>query len=141
MNLLHRQPIILLVVLLGLGLNACGSGETRGGETKTAPRPQPYPGAKNVSEERQLGGNVRIKRFQTQDQPETVLAFYKDVLPKQGWKLRKTYPDGYSFSYVPDEGAEAPAYDLVITVSAERVGQTAVELRQNISGPFNWVDP
>jgi hypothetical protein len=32
--------------------------------------------------------------FETSDSPDRILTFYRDALPRQGWQLERTFPDG-----------------------------------------------
>jgi hypothetical protein len=60
------------------------------GAPASTKNPPIYPGAEDVRsrEERQFPGTrIQIVTFQTSDEPDTVITFYKDALAKDGWTV------------------------------------------------------
>lgn len=100
------------------------------------------PNIQQVQTEKNQGGAERITTFTTTQLPEDVLTFYAKTLPGQGWYLDKIYSNGIiSYDYI--NGAGNPAFSLEIQILSFKDDQTAVKLRQVLSGPFsatNWPD-
>lgn len=131
-------PSVLVSALLSLALVACQEGDCASDDsppsTKNAPLP---PSAEDVTVIRNIGiigrNGTRTRSFETRDSPAQVLAFYKDVLVKDGWE-QVPPPTGFDGAFTwMDHCRNHPAYDLL--VSAKSGARTQVELRENATGP------
>ena len=91
--------------------------------------PPLYPDARQVQVRNDgIIGNIpiRVISFQATADPEDVLAFYKEALPKEQWLLRDT-EDANKMHFSWNEGC--PLYGLDITVKSQGDVETYVELR------------
>jgi hypothetical protein len=129
---------VISCALLSLALVACQEGDCSSDDsppsTKNAPLP---PRAEDVTVIRSIGilgrNGTRTRSFETRDSPAEVLAFYKDVLVKDGWE-QTTPPSGYDQAFIWADGCRNhPAYDLLL--KANSGARTRVELQETASGP------
>jgi hypothetical protein len=131
-------PSVLVSALLSLALVACQEGDCPSDDSppsaKNAPLP---PGAEQVAVIRSIGiigrNGTRTRSFETRDSPAEVLAFYKEVLVKDGWE-QVAPPTGFDGAFAWKDGCRNhPAYDLL--VNAKSGARTRVELRETATGP------
>jgi hypothetical protein len=102
--------------------------------TKNAPLP---PAAEHVTVIRIVGtvgqNGTRTRSFETRDSPAEVLAFYKDVLVKDGWE-QVPPPSGFDGAFEWADGCRNhAAYEIY--VSANPGPKTRVELQEWATGP------
>jgi hypothetical protein len=72
------------------------------------------------------GGNVQHIGFQTNDSPQTIIAFYKERLAKEGWLLAERTDDSF-FRFGQTEAV--PLYSLDVEVTPTARNGTAVRVR------------
>ena len=124
----HAIGIIWAVSLLTLSLS-CTSRNS--GASKPLPsfaNPPIYPGALNVEVENLPSGNKEPARhitFDAPDEPAKVLDFYKGLLLKEGWMVRKNEddPDGLYFL-----GGSGITYSFSVGTKTISKDRTTVEL-------------
>lgn len=73
------------------------------------------------------GGNVQHTGFQTSDPPQTIIAFYKDRLAKEGWRLAE-HTDDIFFRFGQTEAVPLYSLDLEVTPTARNGTSVRVRL-------------
>ncbi len=68
--------------------------------------------------------------FSTTDKPDAVLAFYRDVLLKEGWETPYHDAPADSLHFVWDKGC--PLYDLDLLLKPQSEGRTEVEVKTDV---------
>ena len=112
-------------------ISGCESGHARKRpDTQNVPL---YPGAQQVMH-RDRDLFERVTLFQTDDPPDSVIAWYKDVLVEAGWTLRMEYPDALDFGY--SGSSREAAYNLAVVVASVQDGRTSVEVRLRKEPPL-----
>ncbi len=89
-----------------------------------------------------------ITTFQTTDNPQSVLAFYKDVLTKEGWVADIDEPDALRLAYNTDPGntrcanssnplcPPATVYGVSVKTTMLSGGLTSVQLYYTVESPM-----
>jgi hypothetical protein len=96
--------------------------------------PPVYPGADDVRsrEEREFPGTqIQIVSFQTKDEPDTVITFYRDALTKDGWKEQTAtqFLQSYHYIHVGGGGMDSdPEFTLSLETTTVSSSKTGVEL-------------
>jgi hypothetical protein len=88
-----------------------------------------YPGAKNINVVRNKNGTeLNITEFTTADKPESILSFYKDVMPKNGWRLERTEADLAVFHYPSELPTPTSTYIFIVQTLLRGTKQTYVKV-------------
>jgi len=71
----------------------------------------------------------KVTTFRTVNSPDLVLAFYRDLLEKDGWTYNSDLSDASraSFAWAPQSNSPATVYELTITTT--RTNETNVEIK------------
>lgn len=125
-------PLVFSAILISL--TAC-SAFPPSNPAKPTPNVQNlplYPNAQKIAVQDLPGGRSSFKRltsFETNDKPEEVLAFYRNVLSKEGWEPMNQptqQPDMLIFDW--GNGVGQPGYRMAIVVKPPDSGLTLVEV-------------
>ena len=122
------------MALIGIGmlvLFGCGN------QKPTCPEMAYYQQATRISEE-QEGSHTRIAVYQTIEEPNEILSFYKRELLAGGWQKVSETQDGVTFSYISH--ADNPPFTISIVMTEMRHGDTQYTVYLTIAGPFAGFD-
>ncbi|HKP53608.1 MAG TPA: hypothetical protein VJ183_13270 [Chloroflexia bacterium] len=124
---MKRSLLYLLICMVFIiTLNACAKNEVDNYVTvgDQAPfnehRVPNYPGAQGMhvrGDGATSGGGSRFIYFTTGDPPTSVLSFYSEMLPKEGWLLPKE-PEampGDLYFYCCEESSSSPEYQVTVS--------------------------
>lgn len=92
-----------------------------------------YPGAQQVEvfqrRDASFSGTTRwVKSFETTDDPESVLSFYRNRLTEEGWTFHSESTDNLSLSWSNGGGRFSPNYGLDVMIISAVPQKTNVEL-------------
>jgi len=111
MQLLNFPLLVLLTLSILIG---CSPVQ---GVTVSCPSlPSPPQGAEDLVTGKDSQGR-ELDMFQTNDTPESILAYYKDALLRIGWKVALERADGDRFSY-PESSPNEPCLVDILTSKA-----------------------
>lgn len=126
----HYLCVYSLLILVLLVSVAC-MPSTPSAPPSSTQQPPSYPGAKQVKTWKTDGmrGPVQHATFTTGDPSETILAFYKNTLLKDGWEFNQDLSTSNKFSFVwLDQGSNGATYNMTITTIGTSMNQIGVEI-------------
>lgn len=124
----HHQRELIAITGFSIVLLILTAGCSSGSASYKAPLPSTvnppiYPGAQNIRRD-QPPNEVII--FETSDEPDEVLEYYKDIVLKEGWRFDQ---ESQSENYLYVEYGPCPEYRFSLETRKESTGLTRVVLK------------